>query len=71
MWCELIQIGELHIIPIDVAKVSIGISGHWKFVTFKFVRGQWENLLFVARVVIRDAHTAGYHLVGEQTADEA
>ena len=71
MWCELIQIGQLHVIAIDMTEVGISIAWHWKFVSFKFVGGQGEYLLFVARVVLRDAHTAGYHLAGEQATEAA
>lgn len=64
--CQLVQVGQLHVVAIDVAQVGIGIGRHRKFVSLELVSGEREDFIFEARVVVGDAHARGDDLVGQQ-----
>ena len=59
MWSQFVQVGQLHIVAIDMAQMGIGISRNRQLMSFKVMSCQWEYLLFVTGVMERDTHTAG------------
>jgi hypothetical protein len=57
MRSETGKIGQLHIVSVDVTEMSIIVEGHGKIVSFKFMFSQRENLVGIAGIMERDAHT--------------
>ena len=68
--CQLVQVGQVHVVAIDVAQVGIGIGRHREFVSLELVSGEWEDFIFEARVVVGDAHAGGDDLVGQQATKD-
>ena len=63
MWCQFVQIWQLHIIAEDMTQMGIGIAWYGQLMSFKRMGRQWEYLVSIAGVMERDTHAAGDSLL--------
>lgn len=71
MECQLIEVGQLHIIAVDVAQQRVALVGHRQQMAFEGDMPQRIEEIGIAAAMIGDAHAQSMHAAWQAAGDKA
>lgn len=71
MGCQLIEVGQLHVVAVDVAQQFVALVGYGQQMAFEGNMAQGIEEIGIAAAMVGDAHAQGMHAAWKTAGDEA